>query len=312
MARYVQLQEDDIQEIAGDYALTVVDFEPIQGGATNSNYLLRTRQGRYVLTVFDEITRAAATRMGRLLLLLAEYAFPAPRPLPPHEGGLVTMHMGKPVMIKTYIAGRVHRDLDATMLRQIGAAMARLHQIPVPDFLTDQQPYGARHVSSITGRNINPRYEAWAARRIAYLAQHIPPGLPQGLIHGDVFYDNVLFVGKKFKAIIDFGEAIHYYKGFDLALGFVGLCREGSTVVLDQARALVRGYHQVRKLKEREQETLQLFAEYAATAISCWRFWKYHIHTLIAAKADAHWQMVRLAEEIGNIPQARFLDAIFG
>ena len=53
--------------------------------------------------------------------------------------------------------------------------------------------------------DINPEFEAWATRRMAYLEQRIPPGLPQGLIHGDVFYDNVLFEGQKLAAIIDFG-----------------------------------------------------------------------------------------------------------
>lgn len=312
MASYVQLQEHDIQEIAEDYALTVVDFEPIEGGASNSNYLLRTCQAKYVLTVFDEKTRAEATRMGRLLLLLAEYAFPATRLVSPHGRALITMHMGKPVMIKAYIAGQVHRNLDKTMLRQVGAAMARLHQIPAPDFLPDQQPYGVQHFSKFTGQNIDPQYEAWATRQLAYLAQHIPSGLPRGFIHSDLFYDNVLFAEKKLRAIIDFEDAIHYYKGFDLAMGFVGLCRVGSKLVLDKARSLVSGYQQVRPLEEREKQILQQFAEYAATAISCWRFWKYHIHTPIAAKADKHRQMVRLAEEIGNIPKARFLDAVVG
>lgn len=312
MASYVQLHEHDIQEIADDYALTVVDFEPIEAGASNSNYVLRAHQGKYVLTVFEDKKRAEATKMGQLLLLLEEYAFPTTRLLSPHRRGLITMHRDKPVMIKTYIAGQVHRELDTTMLRQVGVTMATLHQIPVPDFLPDQQPYGAQHFSRFAGRNIDSQYEAWAARRLAYLAQHIPPGLPRGLIHSDLFYDNVLFAGKKLRAIIDFEDAIHYYRGFDLAMGFVGLCREGSKLVLDKARSLVKGYQQVRTLKEREKQILQLFAEYAATAISCWRFWKYHLHTPIPAKADKHLQMVRLAEEIGNIPKASFLNAICG
>jgi homoserine kinase type II len=312
MASYVQLQDNDIQKIADDYALTVVDFEPIEAGASNSNYVVQSQQGKYVLTIFDDKTKAEATRMGRLLRLLAAYAFPTTRMLSPDQRGLVTMHKGKPVMIKTYIAGQMHQQLDRTMLRQVGAAMARLHQIPVPDFLPDQQPYGAQHLSRFAGRNIDPQYEAWAAKRLAYLAQHIPPGLPRGIIHSDLFCDNVLFAGKKLRAIIDFEDAIYYHKGFDLAMGFVGLCRAGSKLVFDKARSLVRGYQQVRTLEEREKQFLQLFAEYAATAISCWRFWKYRLHTPIPAKADKHLQMVRLAEEIGNIPKASFLNAICG
>ncbi|MCP4660070.1 MAG: phosphotransferase [bacterium] len=135
--------------------------------------------------------------------------------------------------------------------------------------------------------------------------------MPRGLIHGDLFYDNVLFERKKFRAIIDLELACRHYKAFDLGMGIVGLCAEGSTVALDKAWALVAGYQQVRMLEEREKEALQLFAEYAATATSSWRFWKHNIDAPDAEKADRYRQMVRLAEEIGAIPKARFLRTVF-
>ena len=218
MARYTQLQGNDIQEIADDYALTVVDFESIEGGATNSNYILRTRRGDYVLTVFDEKTLAEATRVGQLLLLLEEYEFPTTRLLLSDRGSTTTTYRDKPVMMKVFIAGKVYQDLDEAMLRQVGTAMARLHQAPVPDLLLDELPYGVQHLSSVVGRNLDPEYEAWAARRLAYLERRIPAGLPRGLIHSDVFCDNVLFVGKKLRAIIDLDDAVYYYKGFDLGM----------------------------------------------------------------------------------------------
>ncbi len=83
MARYAQLQKKDIREIAGNYDLTLINYEPIEGGAGNSSYLLRTRQGNYVLTVFDDKAPAYVVRMGQLLLLLAEYEFPTTPLLPP-------------------------------------------------------------------------------------------------------------------------------------------------------------------------------------------------------------------------------------
>jgi homoserine kinase type II len=311
MARYTQLQESDVQEIARNYDLTVSEFEPIEGGAGNSSYLLQTQQGSTVLTVFDEKTLSYVTRLGQLLLLLAEYEFPTTRPLSSVKGGMITVYRAKPVMLKAYIAGQVCKNLNETMLHQVGAAMAKLHRLPTPDFLPNKHPYGRQDFSTVIGRNIDPEYESWLAERFAYLERHIPPGLPSGLIHGDLFYDNVLFEKERFKAIIDFEEACRYYMGFDLGMGILGLCAEGLTVSLDRARALVTGYQQVRMLEEREKETLQLFVEYAAIATSYWRFWKYHIHSPIPEKADKHWQMVRLAEGVSAIPEASFLAAVF-
>ena len=184
--------------------------------------------------------------------------------------------------------------------------MGRLHLLSTPDFLPNRHPYGRQDFSTVIGRNIDPEYESWLAKRFAYLERRIPPDLPAELIHGDLFSDNVLFEKERFKAIIDFEEACLYYKGFDLGMGILGLCVEGATVSLDKARALVTGYQQVRMLKESEKETLQLFVEYAAIATSYWRFWKYHIHTPME-KADKHWQMVHLAEGVNAIPKTRFL-----
>ena len=311
VARYTQLQENDIQEIIRNYNLVVVGFAPIEGGASNSNYLLHTQQGKHVLTVFDDKTLAYVVSLGQLLLLLAEYEFPTTRLLVPTQGNIAIVYRGKPVLVKVYIPGQVYTDLDTTMLLQAGAAMARLHQIPAPDFLPSKHSYGRQLFATVIGRDIDPVYESWLAERCAYLDQCIPPGLPIGLIHGDLFYDNVLFKRKNFRAIIDFEEACHYYKAFDIGMGILGLCAEGTTVALDKAQALVAGYQQVRLLEESEKETLQLFIEYAAIATSYWRFWKYHIHTPMVEKADKHWQMVRLAQEINAKPQTRFLEAVF-
>ena len=305
------LQPQDIHDIAGTYALTVVSFEPIDGGAANSSYALHTQQGDYVLTVFEQKSWAEVVRIGHLLRLLADYAFPTTRLRAPTTGGLATKYRDKPVMVKPYIAGQVVKDLKTTMVAQVGVAMARLHQVPVPGFLPDHHSYGLDVFSEVIDRNINPAYERWLAEQRAYLARSIPSDLPRGLIHGDVFYDNVLFEGRQFRALIDFEEACHYYQVFDLGMAIVGLCAEGTTIALDKASALVHGYQQVRSLAEREKETLQLFVEYAATATSFWRFWKYHIDTPTVQKADTYRQMARLAEEVGAIAKARFWEAIF-
>ena len=310
MARYSYLKENDIRWIAREYDLAMIDFELIDGGAGNTNYTLRTRQGKYVLTVF-EISLARVVKIGQILLLLAEHGFPTTRLLTPTKDSLTTMYKDKPVLLKQYIAGQVYKDLNENMLSQIGTALARLHQLPAPGFLHDKHAYGLQAFPNVIGLNINQEYEAWLAKRLTYLEQRIPPGLPRGLIHGDIFYDNVLFNGEKLKAIIDFEETCRYYHVFDLGMGILGLCIDGSRLALDKARSLVSGYQQTRRLEVREKEALQLFAEYAAIATSYWRFWMYNIHTPIAENANIHWQMVRIAEEIAAIPDRKFLQAVF-
>jgi len=311
MVVHAQLQESDIREIADSYNLTIIDSEPIAAGASSSNYLLQAQQGSYVLKVFDDKTFALTVEQGRLLSLLKEYAFPSPRPLLAVNGEMAIAYNDKAMIMKEYVAGRVCRYPNKTMLRQVGTAMAKLHQVPWPDFLSIGQPYGVQKLSSIQGQNIDTEYEGWIAKRLPHLEQQKPQGLPRGLIHGDIFYDNVLFEGTRLTAIIDFEDAAYEDKVFDLGMAIVGLCREGQGVVPEKARALVKGYEQIRELEEGEKRSLQLYVEYAAATVSCWRYWKYHVNAQSVENADKHWQMVRVAEGVQDIPEARFLEMIF-
>lgn len=305
-----RLQLLDIKKIARQYGLTVSAFEPFSGGASNSSYLLQADKNRYVLTRFTNKEFPDVTKLAQLLRLLDEHNFPSTRLVLLPTGEAALMYRAKPVILKRYISGQVCSALDNAMLHQIGAAMARLHQIPPPDFLPDEHPYGIQLFSSVIGRDINTEYESWLAGQLRYFEQHIPPNLPRGLIHGDLFYDNVLFEGG-LKAIIDFEDACCYYKAFDLGMAIVGLCTKATKLAPSAARALLMGYQQVRVLEEREKESLPLFIEYAATATSYWRFWKYHIHAPQAQKADKHWEMVRLAKQARAIPKASLFSHVF-
>lgn len=312
MTVHTLLQEKDIKDIADEYALNVIDFEPLKGGSDNSNFLLQTCQGDYVLTVYEQLTMTDAVEVAQLLLMLAEHDYPTTRIVVPVQGELVKIFREKPVMIKEYIPGNVFQDLNETMLRQVGAAMAQLHQIPVPGFLSQRKPYGILHFSEVVGRNIDLEYESWAVEEFAKLKRKIPPGLPWGLIHSDMFSDNVLFIGDQLIAIIDFMDALPYFLAYDLGMGMVGLCSKNSVLEIDRARALVDGYQNIRELEKKEKKSLQYFAEYAATAVSGWRFWKFHFDTPSFSQADSHLWMKQLAEEIMGIPKTEFIKEIFG
>ena len=311
MAELTQLQKSNIREIAASYDLTMVDYEPIAAGTANSNYLVWAQQGTYVLTVFEDTTHALTVEHGRLLSLLKEYAFPSPRPLVTVNGGIAIAYNDKPVMLKEYVVGRVCRYPNKKMLHQVGTAMAKLHQVPWPDVLSIRQSYGVQKFPGIQGQNIDTEYEGWIAKRLPYLEQEKLQGLPRGLIHGDMFYDNVLFEGTRLKAIIDFEDAAYEDKVFDLGMAIVGLCREGQGIVLEKARALVKGYEQIRELEAGEKSALQLYVEYAAVTVSCWRYWKYHVDVPSVEDADKHRQMVRVAEGVQAIPKAGFLEMVF-
>ncbi len=298
MANYSSLSFEEIQQIASEYGLTVTDFEPFEGGI-NSSFLLHIEHGDdLTLTVFETMSFDAVTQQARLLDLLAAHKFPATRLLRPTNGGHIVPHTGKPVMLKTFIRGQVCAEPDESMLQQMGMVIARLHQIPIPDYLPDWFSYGLDKLPRVLHQNIDREFESALGQRIAALESAIPPGLPEGLVHGDLFFDNVLFSEREFRAVIDFEDATRHYFIYDLGMAVTGMCAGGILRLPETSRALLAGYQQVRKLEKSELETLPLFIEYGALATACWRFWQYHINAPDVDKAEVHLQMVKMAEEV--------------
>ncbi|MDQ7089540.1 MAG: homoserine kinase [Methylococcales bacterium] len=311
MANYTQLTAHDIQAIANNYDLTVLNFESINGGAGNSSYLLQTRKEKYVLTVCDDKALKDAINLGKLLLWLEKNNFSTTRLVLSVTNAPVIRYQDKPVMLKIYIEGDTLEQLDSGMLAQIGREMAKLHQISVPDDLPHQHAYESQCFSAIMDQKINTDYKAWLVKQQLYFKENLSPQLRHCLIHGDLFYDNVLFENNRLKALIDFEEACYYYQGFDLGMSILGLCTQNEVINLDKARAFVAGYQQIQPLAAIEKQTLQIFIQYAAVTTSSWRFWKYYIDTPSVENSNKHHQMMQIAEAINQIPPLQFLTTVF-
>jgi homoserine kinase type II len=320
MATYTQLNKQDIQSLADNYDLRVIKFLPIDGGSGNSSYILKTEKSSYVLTVCDDKKIDEVFKMGQLLLLLETHNIPCNRLILPVNSEILTTFTTadgvKPVILKNYIEGQVIKQLDETMLFEVGRQAAQLNQISPPDYLPTNHSYGRQFFSRAIGLNIDVKYESWLSEEIDYLEQNISENLPRGLIHGDLFYDNLLFDPSSsmpggFKAIIDFEDACHYHLIFELGMGILGTCINDLTVNLDKARSLVNGYEKIRPLIKIEKESLQLFVRYAAVATSYWRFNKYNIEEPSQHKANHHLQMMNIAKSVSEIPKTHFFRTIF-
>jgi homoserine kinase type II len=309
MAQYTRLLENDIQGIAGKYELEVIGYKPIEQGA-NSTYLINTTEGKHVLTVFEcEPIRIA--HMSKVLLLLEKYDFPAPRLKVMSSGKVLAKYQENPVLIKPYIPGQVLEDLDEGQVGQVGAALATLHEIPAPDYLPSKHTYVEETYPQIMEQEIDPGYKKWVEQRHRRVVENIPQQLPVGIVHGDLFSENVLFDDQKFKAIIDFEDVSRIWKVFDLGMAVVGICTDDTEIVIKKVRALVKGYQEIRLLEETEIECLQKFIEWAAVLTSTWRFWKSKIDLPNIDKSRNHMQMVNIAKNVSAIPKEEFYNAIF-
>jgi len=157
MTQYIELQEKDVSGIMKKYNLKQIGYESIEEGAGNTTYIVRTKQDQYVLTIF-EIDHIRVENMSSLLCLLEEYGFPSTRVQKLMNGDAITSFQGKPVLLKSYIAGQVIKNMDGNMISQVGAAMANLHEIPHPDNIPKSHPYDLETFPRIMGKGINLEY----------------------------------------------------------------------------------------------------------------------------------------------------------
>ncbi len=311
MAFYTKLTKQEIETLAGQYEIEVFSYEPIEQGVGNSNYLLATQQGQYVLTVF-EIKEPQVMKMVEVLLLLEKNDIPAPRFERLKAGGVITEFKGKPVSLKPYIQGQVLEVLQIKQVNQVGTALAKLHEIPAPKNLSNQHTYVKTTYPQVLKQKINLNYRNWVHVRNNAILESIPSDLPLGIVHGDIFTDNLLFAEGEFESIIDFEDVSQIPRVFDVGMAIVGICTNGIEIDLRKAKALVDGYQEIRSFEENEKESLKIFIEWAAILTSTWRFWKYNIDTPDTGDAQQYVQMVGIAKNANAISRGTFYKAMFG
>jgi len=309
---YAQLDRSAVEGLAGRFGIDhITAFSVMDGGHENTSYCVETNSGRYVLTHFDQKSLKHATNLANLLVYLIDQGIRTSPVIVPSNEPIVVLHSEKPVMLKRYVDGDVTANLTGNMLVQLGEEMARLHKIPAPAYLPQSFPYGRSYFHEVTNSHLGHAYIDWLLEKNSYLQKRIPQHLPMALIHGDVFFDNLIVQGDQLMAIIDFEEACYYCRGFDLGMVIVGACRDRQDISFEKAGHFIRGYQKETTLQPIERETLKTFAVYAAVATSFWRFRQYHLRRPEPQLYDKHVEMQTLADTISEYPDSSFTE-LFG
>jgi len=283
----------------------------MDGGSENTNYCIEANSGKYVLTLCDQKSLKRATDLASLLVYLTDHGIRTSRVIVPPEEPIVILHDEKPVMLKRHVDGNITANLTGHLLVQLGEEMARLHEISAPSYLPKSFPYGRSYFPEVIESNLDHTYIDWLSEKNSYLQRRIPQNLPRTLIHGDVFFGNLIVQGDQLMAIIDFEEACHYYRSFDLGMVIVGACRNRQGISFQKARRFLRGYQNDTTLPSVERECLKTFAVYAAVATSFWRFRQYHLLRPEPQLYDKHVEMQTLADTISEYPDSSFTE-LFG
>jgi homoserine kinase type II len=257
MAAYTELSKPFLKELSDDYSLgRVTGATGIRTGSVNSNYILETAKGKFLLRIDEVKSENELKREIDLLTFLRKHAFPCPHPMQDRMGRFHRALSNKCVSLFKYQEGRVlvAERLKPAQLEAIGRALGDLHVVGKAYKKGIDNRFSFERVADlyINVRSRLPNYFRKICRtlddEVDYLTRYLEGKLPKGVIHGDLFCDNVLFRGDRLTAVLDFEAACRGKFIFDIATAVNALCFVDGGYSLDRFRSVLQGYESVRTL----------------------------------------------------------------
>ncbi|MFE0013648.1 homoserine kinase [Mesorhizobium sp. NPDC059054] len=273
MAVYTDVGEGELAAFLKDYpAGELLSYKGIAEGTENSNFLLHTTAGSFILTLYEKrVEKADLPFFLGLMDHLAKQGISCPLPVQRHDGSMIGTLAGRPAVIITFLEGMWLRKPGVAHCREVGKALAELH-LAGADFTMHRDNAlaidGWRKLweaSRARADEVEPGLAAEVDEDFADFERNWPKGLPAGIIHADLFPDNVFFLGEKLSGLIDFYFACDDFYAYDLATCLNAWCFEKDfSFNLTKGTALLAGYQSVRPLHATEREALPMLARGSA------------------------------------------------
>lgn len=311
MAVYTEVSDEDLSEFLAQFDLgEVTSFKGIAEGVENSNYLLSTTRGRYILTLYEKRVRAEDLPffLG-LMEHLADRGISCPVPIRGRDGKSLHSLCGRPAAIVTFLDGLWPRRVQPEHCRLLGEAMAGMHiagasfpmrrdnDLSMPGW----RPLFARCAER--AHEVQPGLAQALERELDRLEAAWPEGLPCGVIHADLFPDNVFFLGNRLSGFIDFYFACNDFFAYDLAVCLNAWCFEKDHAFnVTKARLLLQAYRAVRPFSRDELEALPVLARGGAIRFLLTRLydWLHHPAGALVEPKDPleYWAKLRFHQGV--------------
>ena len=273
MAVYTDVAAEELGSFLAGYDIgELLAYKGIAEGVENSNFLVHTSQGNFILTLYEK--RVAEGDLPFFLGLmghLADRGLTCPQPVKNRQGNPLGKIAGRPAAIITFLDGLWIRRPSATHCAALGTALAKLHLAGL-DFKRKRanalSVEGWRRLyESCRERadEVQPDLQPFLAAELDHLEKLWPHGLPEGVIHADLFPDNVFFLGDKLSGLIDFYFACTDALAYDVVICLNAWCFEADhSYNVTKGRSLLQAYAGVRQLTAEERAVLPLLARGAA------------------------------------------------
>ncbi|MET0172705.1 MAG: homoserine kinase [Agrobacterium vaccinii] len=273
MAVYTDISEDDLRQFLGQYDVgELTSYKGIAEGVENTNFLLHTTKEPLILTLYEKrVEKSDLPFFLGLKQHLFANGLSCPLPLPRHDGELLGELSGRPAALISFLEGMWLRKPEARHCREVGKALAAMHlagegfELTRPNALSVEGWKVLWEKSADRADEVEAGLQSEIPADIDFLSAHWPKDLPSGVIHADLFQDNVFFLGDELSGLIDFYFACNDLLAYDVSICLNAWCfeKDGSYNVT-KGKALLEGYQSVRPMSAAELDALPLLARGSA------------------------------------------------
>jgi homoserine kinase type II len=312
MTELTKLSNQDVQALLAPYGISdITKVSLLSGGSENTNYKISTQKLSYVLTICEQKSISKSQQLTDLLDYLAANDFASSTVIKTLDGASVSCWDSKAIIVKSFIEGSIEKDLPDVMLNSLGNQLRHLHSLKAPSYLATTVDFGLERFELVKSYAADSEFCQWLDNTKQYVSDYISLNLPKSLIHSDIFYSNVIVApNQQSVTIMDFEEAAHYYRIFDIGMLLIGTCCIDNQFKLEKAQHVMQGYQLRGRLSTHEIQALQAFSVYAAAATAFWRHQNYHYVNPTPDMFDHYLEMQQVAKQVRRIDPAEFIKVL--
>ena len=301
---YTEVSLDDASAVIEATDMSeLLSIEKLAGGWANSNYILTLKDNtKLVLKIWNEQSLEEVEYLLSMTSYLADNAIPTAKPINFNNGKMMMVKDGLAWTLLPFVEGQ-WLEPNHSSLYSLGKIQANLHLLNPPKELRSNFSMGDTLFEKLF--SIADETHGWTdflnmlKTESTLLSKSIGQDLPRGIIHGDLFPDNVIGTKEKVKSLLDFEEMCHDVLAFDLVMTFVGFGWENGQPVAERWNSLLAGYQSVRNLNEAEINSLADLHRLATLSIAAWRYWQFVINLPNTEHTDRYLEMTaRLDKEL--------------
>ena len=286
MAVYTKINKKDISYINKRFNdEKFISFKGIKQGIENTNYLLKTKNKKYILTIFEKrVSKKEIPFFMKLMDRLNASKIDCPKPLKNKDGKYLLRLRNKTACIVSFLKGKDKKILNVKNCHDVGKAIANIHLSSNKIKLFRKNSMGIK--------NLNPLLKSikFKSKKFANIDKFLkinfddikkkwPKKLPSGIIHGDLFIDNIFFKKNKLSGIIDFYFAANDYFMYEIAICINALCFDkiNSKFKINKSKIknFIKGYESIRNISLKEKKSLNILCRGAAIRYFLTRLYDY-------------------------------------